>query len=62
MDPLSVATYMMQAQSSQTQLDLATAMVRSQNNESSQIIAMVDSGAQSGGAGNGTGQYLNTYA
>jgi hypothetical protein len=60
MDPVAMASYLLQAQGAQSQLLVATELVKEQIDASAQVVNLLDSGAQSGGAT--AGQYLNTYA
>jgi hypothetical protein len=62
MDPVAIASYIVQSQASQTQLTLITSLVNEQQNASSQLVSMIETGAQANGASDGTGHFLNTYA
>jgi hypothetical protein len=61
MDPVEIASYLMQAQVSQTQVQMATELVKDQIDASAQVVNMLDGGAQSG-TSTDAGQLLSTYA
>jgi hypothetical protein len=61
MDTVEIASYLIQAQAGQSQLDVATAVIKDQMDVSAQIVTMLESGGQAGTSTDG-GQLLNTYA